>query len=142
MGFHEVEHLLEAFRAAVVRVGHVAVAREEPDLRLMRRSGHALQRAQVSPIHRQDHVEFVEVMPTHLPRTLRAQVVAAPAGMVLGALVGRLADVPVAQAGRFDAQFNELFLRQLPQDRLGGGRPADVAGTDEQDRAPFHMIQL
>ena len=65
-----------------------------------------LQRAQVAAVHRQDHVERVEVARRDLPRALRAQVVAAVAGVMLGALVGRLADVPVAQPGGFDVQLH------------------------------------
>jgi 3,4-dihydroxy 2-butanone 4-phosphate synthase/GTP cyclohydrolase II len=54
----------------------------------------------VAAVHRQDQVEFLEVARRNLARALRAQVVAAVPGMVLGALVGRLTDVPVAEAGR------------------------------------------
>lgn len=142
MGLHQVEHLLKALRAAVIRIRDVAVGREQPDLRPMRRPGHALQRAQMSPIHRQDHVEFVEVVRTHLPRALRAQVVAAPAGMVLRALVRRLADVPVAKAGGFHPKLDPGLHAQGSQDPFRRRRAANVAGADEQDRAPFHIIQL
>ena len=39
----------------------------------------------------------------NLPRALRAEVVAAVAGMMLRALVGRVAHVPIAEAGGFNA---------------------------------------
>ena len=72
-----------------------------------------LQRAQMAAVHRQDHVEVLEVALPHLARALRAEVVAALPRVVLRALVGRLPDVPVAQAGRFDVQLQPCFFAQI-----------------------------
>ena len=86
----------------------------------------------MAAVHRHDEVERLEVAPRHLPRALRAQVVAAPARVVLRAPVGRMPDVPVAGARRLDVHFDARLLRQVPQHALGGRRAADVAGADEQ----------
>ena len=90
-----------------------------------------LQRAQVAAVHRQDHVELVEIVRPDLARALRAQVVAAVARVVLRALVGRLADVPVAGAGGLDVQLNARLFTQTSENPFGRGRAADVSGADE-----------
>lgn len=98
----QIEHALEAVRTAVIGIRHVPVRGEKPDLRVMLLRGHLLQRAQMPAVHREDQVELLEVPAPHLARALPAQIVAAVASMVLGALVGRLADVPVAKPGGFN----------------------------------------
>jgi len=84
-------------------------------------------------IHRQDAVERIEVLSQNLPRAQRAEIVAAPQGMRLGARVGRLADVIVVRAGRIDAHpVRETRLTQLVQQyAVRGGRSTDVACADE-----------
>jgi len=62
---------------------------------------------------------------------LRAQVVAPALRVVLGAIVRRLADVPVANAGGLDAQLQPRFFRQSSEDAFGRGRATDIAGADE-----------
>jgi hypothetical protein len=69
----------------------------------------ALQQAQVSLVHCQDQIELLKVAPGKPARTLRAEIVAAAPGMVLGALVGRLADMIVVGAARLDLQRHPLF---------------------------------
>jgi hypothetical protein len=51
--------------------------------------------------------------------------------VVLRARVGRIAHVPVAEAGGFHTKFYGLFSSQVPKDRFRGRRAADVAGADE-----------
>ena len=131
MRLHQVEDLLETVGAAVVRVGHVPAGGKQADLRPLPRRRHALERAQMAAVHRQDQVEFVEIPRPHLPRALRAQVVAPIPGVVLGALVGRLADMPVAEPRGFNAQLDSRLLAQTPENPLRGGRAADVAGANE-----------
>jgi hypothetical protein len=50
---------------------------------------------------------------------------------VLGALVGRITHVPVAQAGGFDAQIEAGVVTQTSEDSFRGGRTANVSGADE-----------
>src|SRR5688572_32969358 len=92
---------------------------------------HAREGAQVPAVHGEDEIEIVEVALPDLARTLRAQVVAPALRVVLGAIVRRLADVPVAEAGGLDAQLQACFFRQSSKDRLGRGRATDIAGADE-----------
>ena len=128
----EIEHALEAGGAAVVRIGHVGFGHEEADLRAMVRRSHALQRAQVAPVHREDHVEMLEVGHADLPGALRAQVVAAASRVVLGALVGRAADMPVSYARGLDPKLDTGLEAKRLQYRFGGRRPADVSGANKE----------
>src|SRR4029079_12856992 len=82
-GLDEVEHVLETFRPAVVRVGYVLPGDEQPHLVPVLARRHALERVQVPPVHRQDEIEAREVLLRHLARAQLAQVVAAVLGMVL-----------------------------------------------------------
>ena len=88
----------------------------------------------MAAVHRQDQIEFREVACTHLPRAERTQVVAPALRMALRALIGWIADMPVANAGRRDAQLDALSFREVPQHAFGRRRAADVAGADEKDR--------
>jgi transcriptional regulator with XRE-family HTH domain len=127
----QVEHLLEAIRSAVIRIGDVAIRHEEPDLVPLGRGRHALERAQMAAVHRQDQIELGEIARPHLPRAKRAQVIAAPLRVVLRALIGRRAHMPVADAGRLDVELESLLCREVPQHRFRRRRAADVAGADE-----------
>ena len=131
MGLHQVENLLEAVGAAVVRVGYVAGCGEQADLRALPGCGHALQLAQMPAVHRQDQVELVEIPRPDLSRALRTEVVAPIPGVVLRALVGRLADVPVAEPGGFDAQRDACPSAETPENPFCRGRAADISRADE-----------
>src|SRR6266852_1548527 len=79
----------------------------------------ALEQAQVSLVHRQDQIELLEVAPGQLPRAQRAEVVAAAPGMVLGARVGRLAEMIDEQHPHSEASAtpNTRFLSSLSWSR-------------------------
>src|SRR5262245_6588534 len=103
-----------------------------------------LEDLQMAAVHRHDEIECLEVARPHLPRALRAQVVAAAPGMMLRAFVGWMPDVPVAGARRLDVDIDARFFRQMPQYPFGRGRTADVAGAREENsrRRFFHIIAL
>ena len=65
-------------------------------------------------VHGEDHVEVFEVARLHLARALRAEVVAALAGVMLRALVGRLANMPVTQPGGLDMQRQVFQPGKMP----------------------------
>ena len=54
---------------------------------------------EVAVIHGQDQVEALEVLHRHLARAQRRQVIATALGSQAGALIRRLADMPVTGAG-------------------------------------------
>src|SRR5580765_1846867 len=89
------------------------------------------QDAQVAAIHRQHQVELLEIALAEVPGPLRAQVIAAPLGMMLRPLVRRLADVIVVRAARLDVDFGALLLRQPAKDALRRRRAANVASADK-----------
>ena len=84
---------------------------------------HALQRAQMGSVHRDDQVEAREVLRAHLARPQRLQVVAARGGNGAGARIGWVAYVPVADAGGFgfDPSGEAFTLHQHAEYGLCGG---------------------
>jgi len=135
----QLEHLLEAFRAAEVRVGNLADAEirdeveeqtEVPCIRLRLQRGEIVQ---VATIHRQDPVESFEVLARNLPGPQARQVIAAPAPVQDRPIVGRLSHVPIADARRFDyeAIVHAGAHRVRAEHRLRRRRTADVAHANK-----------
>ena len=76
----------------------------------------------------------------HLPRALAGNIHAAIARGGLRARVGRLADMPIAHAGRVDLEAvgDALFFGDAAEHAFGHGRAADIAETDEQETMLCH----
>jgi hypothetical protein len=88
---------------------------------------------EVAVVHRQDEVRAGEPGCLELAGAVGVAVIAAAGQAVAGALVHRLADVPVAGARAVhDDPVTESGLgERLPGDDLGHRGPADVAQADE-----------
>ncbi len=133
----DVQHLGEAVISAVIRVGHVelTLARhlpEEPDPRWIG-AFHRDQISVVGAVHRQDQVELIEIGRADLA-CRAADRHPARFGCRDRPRISRVADVPVTGAGRIDLDpFQAFAFDQAEHHRLGRGRAADVAETDEQD---------
>jgi ATP-dependent RNA helicase RhlE len=138
---HDAEHLLEATRSAVVRVGHVPIpvrfgivlTQERDARRSAPRTGHVDEHVQVVPVHGDDVVEVVEILGGDLART-SGELDSVPSGNGLGPGVWRLPHVPVARSGRIDL---ERFVEpgttdEVAEDALREGGAADVAEADEE----------
>lgn len=96
----------------------------------------------MTAVHGQDEVEAFEVAGGHLSRAQCRQVVAANGRVPAAARVRRIAHVVVVGAGglHVDAALQAGLLHGMPQDALGGGAAADVAGADHQDGKLDHGI--
>ena len=91
---------------------------------------------QVAVVHGQDVIEVAEVLGAHLARAQIVHRVAALRGGGAGASIRRAADVPVAGAGACDmkAVAQAGVTDPLAEHRFGGGRTADIAQANEQNR--------
>ena len=132
---------LETVFAAVIGVGDIAGAEVRRELhervqavRLPRRAEGA-EGVVVFRIHGDHVIVAVKILRLGLAGALRGNINAAPAGGGRGAAVGGVADVPVADAGGIGADLTgqALAVDQRPEDAFGGGRPADVTETDEEN---------
>ena len=138
----QVEHMLEAVRSAIVRIGNFANAElgreveEQSDMAVVRRRVASRSVRGGSRDPSRGSSGSAEIVVADLPRTLLAQVVAALGRVRDRAPVGRLADMPVAGAGRCDDDpvRHAGARRPLAKHALGGRRAADVAQADEQHR--------
>jgi hypothetical protein len=141
-GLADVEYLLEAVGAAVVRVGHFRVARgigvERAEIvharTLLVASRQRPQRSEHTLIHREDVVEAREVVGAEL---LCAAVEDDTAGVGggSGAGVRRLVEMPGTGAGACDlnAGFESGVFHEALHHPFRGGRTADVPEADEAD---------
>src|SRR5215469_6784079 len=87
-GLDQVEHALEAVRAAFVRIGDIANAElrreieKQPQVTLVRARSQCVERGQVAAVHRENPVEALEVVGRDLPRATSAEVIAAHASVL------------------------------------------------------------
>ena len=118
-GLNHTEHRIEHRRPCIVRIGHVHARRarvvrpQQEDLALIVfRAGPGAQDALVRAVERDDQVVLGERRCAELLGAMQRSVEAAPAEGVEGALVGALADVPVAGscASRDDARAEPALL--------------------------------
>ena len=139
--FDHVENQIEAVPQAVVRVRNLVVVEvlgithEQPQAMMLVRGTDPLQYRQVVVVHRQDHVEVVEILCRNLARPHVAQVVVAAGSSALGTLIRRLTDMIAMRPGRIDLDLVlETFLAQhVPHDALRGRRAADVSHTNKKN---------
>jgi len=107
-GLDQVEHALEALRAAFIRIGDIANAElrreieEQPQVTPVRARSQCVEREQVAAVHRENPVEALEVVGRDLPRAASAEIIATRASVLDRAHIRRLADLVVAGAGRVD----------------------------------------
>jgi len=138
--FDHVEHELEAFLAAGIRIGDFLelhrrrVGEEHPNLRAPAGTGRCAQIFQVVPIHREHVVELVEVRCLDSPRAMRGQVVAAPASRLSRARICPLA-LMVRMSARgacFDHVREPRIFDHFAKHAFGRRRATDIPKTNEQ----------
>ena len=143
----QVEHVLESFCTAVIRVGHIGWCRctskleQGSNARVMPGWAAVEQRRVIEAIHREDQVEALEVRVLHLPRPQAREVYAAAGSRLYRARVGRFPDV-IAMGARgvdLDVEPGSMTTNVLAQHAFRRGRPADIAHADEQD---FHGFTI
>src|ERR687894_2245707 len=135
---HEVEDALEAVRAAVVRVGNLALRRALGEVQ--EGAHHGVSPAQggdfpeVLLVHGQDVIEVLAVLRRDEPRPLGAYVQPAEGGGAQRPVVGRGAHVPVPGPGGVheDLASQALAPDDVLEDALRDRAAADVAHADEQ----------
>ena len=103
-------------------------------------AGHPDQLPVIPVVHGDEVVEGFHVVRPHLARPERGDVEPPVRGREPGAAVRRMADVPVAGARGIHGEAPvETPVRQaLAEHPFGGGGPADIAETDEQDGGSGH----
>ena len=140
---HQVEHAVESVEPAVIGVGHLArpasgaKSRNRPRWPAYCGGRSGLECTQVRPVHRDDPAEASKSSRRDLPRAQRGEVVAAPAAACDRAPVRRVADVPVAGAGRVDADPPPLLLRHRGPEHASavGDRQMLPRQTNRTERA-------
>ena len=138
--------MIEALAPAIEGIGHIAraglgrVVEEQAHLVQLGFRRKPDQLVVIGIVHGKDQVEAAIVRGRDLPRTLARDVHAAVLGGGLRARVGRLADMPIAHAGRVDLEAvdDALFLGDTTEHAFGHGRAADIAETDEQETVLCH----
>lgn len=146
---NNVEHVVEAIVAAVVRIGHLVIAglgvelAEEARARAVVTVGIEVERVvQVATIHREDVVEVVEIVTVHLPRSYIIQINTPLRRRRAHPGVRLLPDVPLAGSRRVDLEtvLEPGLHHDLPEEALGEWASADVAEANEQnaDRTVGH----
>ncbi len=146
----EIERFVEAFASAEERIRHVldaemrSIVEDELDLGFGFARSPAPGLRQIGGIHDEEQVEALKVARLNLPRALPGNVHAPLERGGAGALVRRLADMPIAEPGRVDLeQMREaLFLNHPAKDALGHRRAADIAEADEEDAVVGHAAAL
>ena len=146
----DLEHVVEAARAAIIRVWHVEIApvflveaAEQAELfPSIEGGGHLFERGEVALVHGQDEVGVVKILRLELARP-RGQLKAIFPGRLHHPFVRPFADVPVAHAGGRGENF---VLKALPRHQglehpLGQRGAADVAEADEAD-LDHHTISM
>ena len=148
-GLDEIEHALEAVRAAIVGIRYLVDARVGREVEQKPKPGfHPLgaepgKIAQIRAIHGEHVVETDEVFPRRLPAAQIRDVHSAPTSRGLRARIGRIADVIVVGARRIGRdRVGQSFTRDPgAENPLGGGRAADVAEANEKnaDHGDFRL---
>ncbi|AWI59229.1 hypothetical protein AB395_00003596 [Sinorhizobium fredii CCBAU 45436] len=93
-------------------------------------------------VHAEDQVEGDKIGRVDLSTALIRNVDAVGFGDRNRAPVGRMADMPCADAGGIDRDQVVITraARQLAHHPLGQRRPADIAETNEENSDGFHVI--
>src|SRR4029079_18032754 len=146
----QIQRLVETLPAAIKRIGHVLDAdmrreiEKAPDLVAHAAWRKLDQLVQVRAVHGEQKIEAVIVAGRDLPRALARDVDAAILRRRLGAGVGGLADMPVAEAGRIDIEEIEhaFLLGDAAEYALGHGRAADIAETHEEEPLLGHVADM
>lgn len=161
-GLTQIENLLEALGAAVVRVRHfihgrtLGVFEEQLHFRHATDGLQLLQRRQILAVHGQQQIKVVEILRRHLARAQGAQLVTTLAGGGNRPAVRRAANMPISGAGGIDAAHPALPQGAFPlsesaKHTLGRRRTTDIAKTDEEDlhgralpagKNPFHRQRI
>jgi hypothetical protein len=102
-GLDQVERVIETLASAKERIGHVPRPRLRREIEKLADfvprlfGGELRELLIVGAVHRQQEIEAVVVGACHLPCALARNIDAAMAGRLLGARVGRLARMPIAE---------------------------------------------
>jgi 4-hydroxybenzoyl-CoA thioesterase len=142
----QVEGFDEGLLTAVPGVGHIALVvlgevREQVHLVSGARRCEASQRGAMLRRHADDPVEALEVAATNLARAMRVHLDAAPARLGNRARIGRVAALLVGDRCAVDVDVSACETSLVQQERVRGGRPADIARTDEQNSGLDHRIE-
>ncbi len=139
--FDQIQHMLKALVATVVRVGDDRGLRGEqklrqaPNLVLVLRGASFFQEGAVVPIHGQEQIKGFKVTVHHRPGPQVRKLVASFERMLLAAFIGRRIGVKVVCACRVNLDFVQEVLLSQPfeENSFGCGASADVAHADKQD---------
>ncbi len=139
---HDIEYMIKAFGAAVVRIGHLVIAglrvelAKETDTRAMIALWIEAERVvQIVAVHCEDVVEPPKIIGFNLPCADTPQIDAAPHRGRAHPCVRLLPDVPSARASGvdFEAIRQSGTFNLLPENALRKRTPANISEANEQN---------